>query len=81
MVLLVHASVLQGGSLFTSCTVLYSIILKVRSHGAAETTLVFGVFHCVAAESVHTTVLHAAVATAVIVPKFVCFAPIYHPRK
>ena len=34
-----------------------------------------GVFHCVAAESVHTIVLHVAAATAVIAAKFVCFAP------
>ena len=34
-----------------------------------------GVFHCIATESVHTTVLHVAVATAVIVANFVCFAP------
>ena len=34
-----------------------------------------GVFHCVASESVHTRVLHAAVATAVIAANFVCFAP------
>ena len=34
-----------------------------------------GVFHCVAAESVHTRVLHAAAATAVIAANFVCFAP------
>ena len=34
-----------------------------------------GVFHCVATESVHMTVLHAAAATAVIAANFVCFAP------
>ena len=34
-----------------------------------------GLFHCVATESVHTRVLYAAVATAVIAATFVYFAP------
>ena len=33
-----------------------------------------GLFHCIAVESVHMRVLHAAVATAVIAANFVCFA-------
>ena len=33
-----------------------------------------GLFHCIAAESVHMRVLHVAVATAVIAANFVCFA-------